>query len=193
MFDVDDVEVHGAGRFVAVSEVRAAAHVPPGQWSFRVDLDAVHRRIAALPKVRRVAVRRDWPASIVVTVVERTPALVIESGRELVLVDIDGVVLGSTTAVPADVPRVRVPANASPALRAAVVLVVRSLPSGLRRQVATVAASASGAIALRLRTGAPVQWGSSAQSARKAAVLARLLSHPAHGYDVSSPDTPASY
>jgi cell division protein FtsQ len=70
--------------------------------------------------------------------------------------------------------------------------VVAALPAGLAGRVDHVGVRALDQVTLTLRSGATVLWGSDAQSGLKAEVLARLLAHPAHTYDVSVPGQPVT-
>jgi cell division protein FtsQ len=56
--------------------------------------------------------------------------------------------------------------------------------------VLTVTARTPGSVTLGLTGGHTIRWGSADDSARKAAVLAALMTQPGRVYDVSSPDLP---
>ncbi|MEZ5115596.1 MAG: FtsQ-type POTRA domain-containing protein [Candidatus Nanopelagicales bacterium] len=73
---VHDVRVEGVSSIPA-DRVRAVADVPVGTPLARVDVDAVVARVAALPEVAGVEVRRGWPRSLVVVVREREPVAVV--------------------------------------------------------------------------------------------------------------------
>ncbi len=78
---VRSVRVDGATTLPA-EQVREAAGVAEGTPLLQVDVEAATRRVAELPQVADVQVSRGWPATVVITVVERTPlAVVEEAGR----------------------------------------------------------------------------------------------------------------
>src|SRR3954452_3660461 len=68
---VRDVKVIGT-QLLTPLQVEQAVAVPVKQPLARVDLDGVRARVRAIPAVDRVVVRRSWPSTLVVEVVERT-------------------------------------------------------------------------------------------------------------------------
>ena len=60
----------------------------------------------------------------------------------------------------------------------------------LKTQVTTVTADTPGDVRLTLSDGRVVKWGNAQDNARKAAVLAALLTRPGTTYDVATPDFP---
>lgn len=187
---VAHVEVSGVTRLTA-AQVRHAAGVPEGAEMASVDLDAVRRRVRALPAVRRVMVRRDWPRTIEIRIVERRPVAAIAEGGSFHLVDADGVRIATVARVPKGVALVRLGPRAAPALVDDALRVVAALPAELRRRVSSIQVTSADGIELRTTDGDIVVWGSAEHSDRKAAVLAALLRHPGSRYDVSAPDAPA--
>jgi cell division protein FtsQ len=187
---VAHVEVSGAGRLTA-AQVRDAAGAVKGDELATVDVDAMRRRLEALPTVRRASVRRDWPRTIRIHIVERRPVAAIADRRAFHLVDVEGVRISTVTDVPKGIAVVRLGPRAAPALVADALRVMAALPADLRRRVASVQVASPDGIELRTTDGDTVVWGSAEQSERKAAVLAALLRHRATRYDVSAPDAPA--
>jgi cell division protein FtsQ len=79
---VRDVEVIGLSQEAALeggAQVITAAAIPEGEPIARLDTGSATARVAALPWVDGVEVRRAWPNSIVLAVTERTPVAVVES------------------------------------------------------------------------------------------------------------------
>jgi cell division protein FtsQ len=188
LLSVREVRVTGAVS-VSVDEVRTAAAVQRGIPLARADVDGITARVAAIPRVAAVEVRRGWPDVLVIVVTERTPVAVTADGPTLVYVDATGARFGALAAAPSGLPTVT--ASTEDALRSAVA-VVAALPTSLRSTVPAVTARSRDDVVLRLPDGATVQWGSADQSERKAAVLAALLHVHAARYDVSAPDLPTS-
>lgn len=188
---LETVEVKGTSTLTAI-EVRAMARVGTGTPLARVDTDGVRDRVAALRPVKTVEVRRSWPDTLVISVDEREPALVLDGPEGLAVYDLAGVEFLHPDEAPEGVPILQVGA-AEPAAGVldAVLAVVGQLPANIHGRVAEVLAPTPDSLALRLTGGVLVEWGSSADSARKAQVLAQLMKHPASTYNVTAPDVPA--
>jgi cell division protein FtsQ len=194
---VDAVEVGGVVR-VPEAEVAAAAGTEIGRSMLFARTDEIGARVREeQPLVRSVTVTRQWPSTIRVEVVEREPVAAVQAGRELRLVDRDGVTVEKLSGDRArgfrTLPRVEVDLarpDAVASLRACVE-VARGLPPELGRQVRRLGATTPDRVWLLLAGGARVDWGSGAETPRKAEVLLALLPQKADVYDVRSPDTPA--
>ena len=83
--------VRGLHEILSAEQVRAAAVVPLGRPMTRQDLDAIAARAASLPGVQSASVVRDWPNTIEITVVERTPLLAVRQPDGYLIVDKFGV------------------------------------------------------------------------------------------------------
>ncbi|CAA9238485.1 MAG: Cell division protein FtsQ, partial [uncultured Blastococcus sp.] len=178
-------------------QVQEAAGIGSGTPLVRVDVDAAEARVARLPQVAAVEVTRDWPDSVVITIVERVPVAVVgEPGRRS-LIDADGVLFDMVTGATPDgvVPLdVATPGPEDPATLAGIAA-VGSLPAGVRAQVASAAATGPDDISLTLTDGTTVRWGEATGSGAKSAALVGLLEQieagslePAATIDVSTPD-----
>ena len=192
---VDTVQVDGVTTLPA-DQVRDTAGIEPGTPLLRVDVDAARARIGRLPQVASVEVTRGWPRTVVVTVVERVPIAVVgEPGRRS-LVDAEGVLFDTVSGAPPAgvVPLdVSTPGPGDPATMAALEA-VEALPTDIRRDVVSAAATSAEDISLTLTDGTLVRWGGPEDSDRKAAALAGLLEkladgdlEPAATIDVSTP------
>lgn len=172
------------------SDVTAAAQVQLGRPLARQDIESIAERVAALRAVESVQVSRDWPQSVRIAVVERTPVLAVRTPSGYSLVDAAGVSFRTVDSVPA---RVAV-AEVSPgdgALLKQVGEVIEALPASLGGSVASIQAESADSIILVLRNADRIVWGSAEQSAIKAQVLVPLMKHQASVYDVSAPGNPA--
>lgn len=138
------VTVHG-GTEIGVNRVRTAAGLRLGQSMLDVNVDQVRRLVTELPLVERVTVRRQWPRTVVLDVVEAVPVAAVATGDTWSVVDRRGTVL-ETRPVQPSLPTVELETGANvgsvqpgdPRIRGA--LVVASLMSAeLRQQVARVA------------------------------------------------------
>jgi cell division protein FtsQ len=89
-FAVRDVVI-GPTRHLTTAEVAAVIGALRGRNIFTVDPRRIERDLAAQPWVARATVRRELPGTIVVAIVEREPALLVELGG-LYLADREGTV-----------------------------------------------------------------------------------------------------
>jgi cell division protein FtsQ len=185
---VRDVRVVGA-ESVEPAAVRAAVAVPPGVPLARVDLDAVRDRVQAIASVDRALVSRDWPGTLLVEVVERTPVAAVPVGRQFLLVDDDGVAYRTVMRAPDGLPLARLaqPGPDDVNTRAALT-VLTALTKELREQLLAVSVEAPARIRLELRGDRTVVWGDDTASETKAKVSTALLSRKGDTIDVSAPD-----
>jgi cell division protein FtsQ len=169
-------------------QVREVLKIPDDRSMLRIDPDAVAQRVAALPKVRSVRVRRIFPNTVRVTVVERTAVLFFDSPQGSHLLDGDGVEF-AIEPPPPELPKLTTdhPGDSDPVTRAAAA-VLTATPPALRAQVGEVVARSVSNVVLNLRDGRTVLWGGPGDSARKAAVIGPVLTRPGTVFDVSSPD-----
>jgi cell division protein FtsQ len=188
---VQHVDVQGES-LLTQRQVLAAADVPQGAHLAQLDLGAIRARVAALAPVRAVDVSRDWPDGVLIKVTERRPVAVVALDGRFSAMDRDGVLFRQYAAPPADLPRVVSSAGANSAALSQAARVLAALPTDLASRVDHVQVAGLDRISLVMRHGAVVVWGSDAQSALKAEVLAQLLHQPAHTYDVSVPGQPVT-
>ncbi len=195
---VDRVEVQGT-RLLDSATVEDAVGVRLGTPLARVDLDEVADRVEQLPAVADVEVSRGWPGTLQVVVRERQSVAVVEEDGHYRGLDGEGVLFRDYTAPPDSLPLVRsddldqaaTAAGRADALRE-VALVVEALPVTIARRVDHVELASLDSIALLLRDGTRVRWGSADESGLKADVLLALMEIPAETYDVSVPGLPTT-
>ena len=185
------VDVRGAST-VGAAAVRDEAAVPAGRPLARLDVDAVKEKVAAIPQVASVDVRRQWPRTVVVEVTERTPIARLAGRDDVRLIDTGGVVYPPAGKAPRRLPSVELAAGAGPrdAALKEVAQAVSAMDAGLARKVREIRVSSRDAITLELRDGAEVAWGSADHADLKADVLVALLKQKATAYDVSAPERP---
>ncbi|MEV0394350.1 cell division protein FtsQ/DivIB [Polymorphospora rubra] len=188
VFGVRDVRVNGTD-LLTPDQVRAAAAVRSGAPLAGLDTGAIERRVGGLAQVERVSVSRDFPGTVVVDVVERTPVAVVPRGEAFVLVDASGVVFRELPARPDGLPLVRVaePGPDDLGTRGALT-VLTSLTDALRQGLVEVVVDSPARIRLLLAEGREVVWGDATDSATKADVATALLAREGDVIDVSAPD-----
>lgn len=173
---------------VSQQQVRNALAIPSGQSLLRVDAATLARRVAAVPRVRSARVRRVFPATVQVTVIEREPVLYFDAPEGAHLVDSEGVEFAIDAPAPGLPRLVTDHASSSDPVTRAAVAVVAAVPLELRSEISEIAARSVSDIALTLRDGRVVVWGGAGDSQRKAAVVLPVLTRPGTVFDVSSPD-----
>ncbi|ODV07514.1 MAG: hypothetical protein ABT15_08490, partial [Pseudonocardia sp. SCN 73-27] len=197
--DVETVTVDGA-LAVPRDQVLAAAAVPTGGPLAGVDTSGAEQRVAALPGIASVTVGRDWPHTVVITVVERVAVALADTPKGLMLVDRTGVPYEQAPEVPPVLPHLNVSITGTIApgdvQTTAGLGVLAALPDAVRSQVLTITVIAPAAtgglptVELALSDDRRVVWGSAENSQRKAAVLTALLTEKGSVFDVASPDLP---
>ncbi|MFY1699211.1 MULTISPECIES: cell division protein FtsQ/DivIB [unclassified Solwaraspora] len=188
VFGVDRVQVAGA---VVTTEdaVRAAADVPVGTPLVRVDLTAVADRVAALAAVERAVASRDWPGTLVITVVERVPAAVVPQGDGYLVVDAAGVAFRTVATRPDGLAVIRLTAaEFDQGLARDAVSVLGALTAPLRELLVEIEVSGPAGIQLRLADDRVVIWGDATDNEVKAQVADALLERADTVMDVSAPD-----
>ena len=148
--------------------------------------------LSVLWPVRSVDVSRQWPDSVLIEVTARTPVAAVDIDGHYHAMDSQGVLFRPYRRPPANLPRVVTPADTQSSALAESARVIAALPANLSARVDHVQVLSIDRISLVLRSGQTAIWGNSSQSALKAEVLARLLTHPARVYDVSVPGQPVT-
>jgi cell division protein FtsQ len=203
---VERVSVTGT-RVLTPGQVREAADVPLGAPLVSVDTDAIAARLRRkLPRIDTVDVDRSWPHGIGLTVVERTPVLLLRKGGQFVEVDGQGVRFATVSDAPKGVPLLELavsrPGSAAASLRRfgrdrlvrEAVTVAGDVPAAVARRTRAVKVLSYDDISLELGDGRTVAWGSAEKGAAKARTLTALMkAAPGAGhFDVSVPTAPAS-
>jgi cell division protein FtsQ len=185
---VRDVKVVGTD-LLSPAQVQQAAAVPDDEPLARVDVGGVRSRVRAIPAVERVVVRRSWPSTLVVEVVERTAvAAVPEGAQKFELIDREGVPYREVAKQPSDLPLMRLatPGPADLNTRSGLT-VLAALSAQLRAQLVAVSVVAPAQIKLELRKDRTVVWGDETDSPVKSQVATALLKRADSEIDVSAP------
>ena len=186
---VRSVRVTGTGTAVSARQVLGAARVEYGQQLIRVDTGAIARRVAQLRQVQSAQVSRDWPTTLVISVLPRKPVFALPLHDGYALVDAFGVTVRDVTRPPPGLPLLAVNITSrslrgSPAVRAAAA-VLAELPQQVARRVRAVTTGGPNDVSVKLANGAVVIWGGAERGQVKASELLVLLRRHARVYDVS--------
>jgi len=195
MLAVRTITVDGA-KLLKADAIRKALAPVEGTPLPQIDDAEITRLLKPLVQVRSVSTEARPPSTLVVHVVERVPVALLKKDSDYLLVDVDGVQLGSTKD-PASVPLPLIEGSAARAeLFKAITAVLATLPADVLAKMASASAKSPDAVELRLIDGKTVVWGNAEEKELKARVLEALLKAPAdprvpvNVYDVSAPRHP---
>ncbi len=178
--------------YLSAAAVRQAAAVPLGGPLARLDTGPVASRVAALPAVDRVEVSRVYPHEVKVTVTERKPVAVLQTGSRLTVVDADGVAFATVSKAPKGVVRITGTKSERAVLRP-VAAVLTSLPASLAHRVSSASGPSANSITLSLDGGVKLIWGDESDSQLKIQVAQVLLRQKGvKVVDVSAPGMPVT-
>jgi len=194
---VRHVKVEGVETLKAHA-VSTRAEVSRGEPLARVDTLSVETRVAGLERVQAVEVKRSWPNTITIRIIERTSVAWIRSGGAIRGLDRFGVDFRSYDKVPNGLIEVRVTATGSEERQeslveaANVVSIVHKSDPDLFAAIRHVNVASKDSVELILSKNRAVRWGSAAKSTQKLLVLKPLLDISARTYDVSAPEQPTT-
>jgi cell division protein FtsQ len=171
--------------------VQSAVGVPNGTPLIKLDLAAIRNGAMTVPQVAAASVSRNWPNTLQIRVTERVPAAVTSANGALWLLDSSGFAYLKVPGgkVPSGLLTIELatPGPDDPATSAALA-VVAGLNSASRSLVTSVSARSAYSVALNLRDGRSVLWGSPEDSAKKLQILPAVLAQPGRIYDISDPN-----
>jgi cell division protein FtsQ len=197
LFAADAIRVHGV-HHLTKAEVLRLSGLERGVNVFHLDAAAIEARIERDPWVARATLSTELPGTVIVTIRERVPVAVVNDGTVERLVAGDGGLLG--VGAPPNLPRIVAEQGATttdPAAVRAAAGAVAAMRPDVRRQIAFVRLLPEGDLALELRSGVPVVYGSAEDAAPKAQALAAMLRSVERtgerftSIDVSVPTAPA--
>ena len=110
-----EVKLTGSTRYSAADLVRMG-QIPVGRNIFGVNLARVHDRLLKDPVLGEVEVTRDFPDRLLISVVERVPALQITGAGKVLHADREGVVFQTAPAARPELPTVELPGSRCPKL-----------------------------------------------------------------------------
>ncbi len=99
VFVVRDVQISGESG-MAYDEVVRAAGVDMGGRMRRLDVEDIVRNLEKTGELRCIGVEKDYPSTIVISVERRVGRIVADFGGNVVLMDENGYVMGSTREMP---------------------------------------------------------------------------------------------
>ena len=191
VLSVRTVDVSGLDQ-VPREEVLTALGSVKGTPLLRVDTTAAAHRVAGIARVAQVRVKRDYPSSLLVEVVERTPWAYYDGADGPHMIDENGVDY-AVEPPPPGLPRISTPEVLdNPDLLRDGLQVLGELPRPLWEQVSELAISSKDDLEFTLYDGRKVRWGNAADTALKGAVALAILTQPGEVFDVSSPSLPTA-
>ncbi|HYO31849.1 MAG TPA: FtsQ-type POTRA domain-containing protein [Nocardioidaceae bacterium] len=188
----DEISVSGADT-ISADDVRAVAAVSMGTPLARLDIERIQQRVAEIPEVREVDVRRKWPHTVAIAIIEREPVAALRREGIWWSVDKDGELFAGGPQRPERWPPLSVPTTAGEEALQETARVAAALPADLRRTTVRLSAESMDSITVHLKGARTVVWGSAADSERKVEVLRALLKQATSAtYDVSVPEQPTA-
>lgn len=182
---IKKVEVRG-NQVVSVESILELAQVEPNIQLLRINVSQTSERIKTISQIKSVDVRRGWPATLVIEVVERTPLAVTDLPEGRFLVDESGLPYQPMT------PDVNLPLifGSDDLNRSIGIKAWQSFPDWLKSEVVSTTVDDPNSIWFLLTSGRRVDWGNLDKANEKAAVLKVLRRMAASTYDVSAPEVP---
>ncbi len=182
LLDLDHVRVEGVSTETA-SAVADAAGAARGTALLDLDLGAIEASVAELPWVASVEATRQWPGTLHIAVTERVAIARLPVGDgTYYMVDADGVAMGVSAAVDAELPLIAVIADGElggvQAIGLPGIAVVTAMPADLGPWVSSVLVDPSGAevtVGLDLVGGALAELGDTDLLEDKLASLRAVL------------------
>lgn len=177
---LEEVAVVGTERLTE-GDVRDAAGLELGRSTLRLSLGEAERRVEDLALVRSADARRADPLTVIITVVERQPALAVAGGGERRVVDRDGIVLldGAGDGLPlielADAPPEPGSDVGEHAALANAHRAWRGLSGPIRSEVVRYVAASDDELELELRSGERVRFGRADRIDEKVRALGAVL------------------
>ncbi|MET3935123.1 FtsQ-type POTRA domain-containing protein [Arthrobacter sp. OAP107] len=196
---VQSVSVTGT-KLLKPAQVQAALKPLLGTPLPQVSGSEVESLLKPLVQIKSVTTQAHPPSVLVVHVQERVPVALVKRGNDYMLVDVDGVKLG-TTADPTSVKLPLIDGGAGTIgkdLFQATAEVLGALPANVLAKLSNASAKSVDAVELKLLDGQTVVWGNAGEKELKARVLEALLKMPAdpanpvNTYDVSVPRHPVT-
>lgn len=195
VFAVRTVTVDGA-KLLQPAAVQKALEPVKGKPLPQINDAEIAALLKPLVQVRSVSTEARPPSELLVHITERVPVALVKNGDSYLLVDVDGVKLGSTP----DTASILLPVidgqGANQDLFKAITAVLATLPADVLAKMASASAKSPDAVELKLTDGKIVVWGNADEKELKARVLEALLKAPANPkvpvnvYDVSAPRHP---
>ncbi|MFN2557744.1 MAG: cell division protein FtsQ/DivIB [Nitriliruptorales bacterium] len=178
---LNEVEVVGTRR-LSPDAVREAAALPLGTSTLRLRLGPARQRVEELPLVYSATVRRADPLSVRITVVERSPLLVLAARGGLALVDAEGIVVapGREDGLPVLATSAPMPPSPGSSIwelpdAANAFAVASALPGPLRADVERYEARGRNDVVLVLGSGVRARFGRAERVSEKSRALGALL------------------
>jgi cell division protein FtsQ len=196
---VQSVSITGT-KLLKPAQVQAALKPILGKPLPQVSDSEVNALLKPLVQIKSVTTEAHPPSVLVVQVQERVPVALVKRGKDFMLVDVDGVRLG-TTADPASVKLPVIDGGAGTIgkdLFQATAEVLGALPANVLAKLSNASAKSVDAVELKLLDGQTVIWGNAGEKELKARVLEALLkvpedpANPVTTYDVSVPRHPVT-
>jgi cell division protein FtsQ len=185
LLTVKKIEIRG-NQVISQDSILELAQVAPNIQLLRLNVSQTSQRIKTISQIKSVDVRRGWPETLVIEVVERTPLAVTDIPEGRYLIDESGVAYQPVTP-DANLPLIF---GSDDQNRAIGIKAWQSFPTWLQAEVVSTTVDNPNSIWFLLTSGRRVDWGNLDKANEKAAVLKVLRRMAASTYDVATPEVP---
>lgn len=182
---IKNIRVNGL-QLLSEERVLEVAQISIDSPLIELNSDQIANQLLQEKIIKEVEVRKGWPDTVVIEILERTPIALTDLNTGRYLVDETG--LAFNRAGPNDVhPFVFAPNDAARGLAARV---SRQLPNWLRPDVSLVESYDAKQAVVILNSGRRIIWGNEFKSQEKSAVLLVLLRTDEGDIDISTVEVP---
>lgn len=184
IFTIEQIVVTGAKHYTT-QDVERIAQVPAGSTLMRLSVGDIEERLEADPWVIEATVDRDFPATLRISVLERSPAAVVDGGGDkLWMASRDAHWLGLRQEGQALLPVIQDVKKLAPRAGNAVsepeitnaIRVLEGLSPQLRKKVVTVSAPSIDETALKTKGDVEIFVGEATEMAEKSRIISQILS-----------------
>ncbi|MHA2789355.1 cell division protein FtsQ/DivIB [Corynebacterium sp. S7] len=184
-FSVRQYDVQG-NKHVSTEQVIEATGVAEGQILAQVNVEQAARHVVALPWVRTVTVKRGWPSTLQVEVVEHEAVAFTREADGAHLLNQSGTDF-TIEEPPQEAVEITGSARGDEAVRTNVVAVASSISPQTRSEIASIEADGPYSFVIVLNDGRKVIWGASEDNHDKALALDTVLKREGQEFDISNP------
>jgi cell division protein FtsQ len=181
LFEIREVAVHGASGPDAPKVETLLRQAARDMTTLNVDAAELREAAASYPTVKSVQVDRDLPHGVKLTVNEKRPVAIVETGGRKIPLAADGRLLNGATP-PEDLPRLNIDGVAGTRVSdkggRKLVALVAAAPVALRKRAETAELSGDTGLTLKMDQGPDLYFGTAEDLQAKWKAAARVLADP---------------
>lgn len=187
---IKEIQVKG-NEILSSEQITEVAQIPMGLQLARLDINKAAQEIANLKPVASVTIKRNWPNTVTISIIERKPILAVATSQGFLNIDKEGVGFNFTKNLAGGIRVIESKKPSEPLIKE-ITKAWLAFPEEIKDKVQKVQAETLDDITFILSDKVRVIWGSSDKSEQKAQVFKALYKVEASLYDVSAPDHPVT-